>query len=215
MSSSDASPWSVVITPRAQLDRELLLVMAKLYESRPPIEPDRWYNGKTFSMSDNGFEEHPRPTPLMPCGSIVMYQQSELNARLPGIQHRQVYIGRGLCVSVNSNDTVSVCSIHDNVSPKQRYYVWTSPAAGLPNQWRGVLHRCIATLGRLPWQPHGSNCHTVTQFQLTGVVPHPSTTAIYKAWKAGSALGCIMLLTLWVLAWCAAALHRRTVRQRK
>ena len=204
-------PWLVRNTVRAEADRALLAALARKYAVAPPLQPDCWLlaDGAAFSA-----EAQPDGTPLLPCASVVMYQQREWNAKLPGILHRQIYVGRGLCVSVNSNDTVSVCSLLDAAAAQRglRYSVWTSPAAGQdPRAWRGVLQRCAVTLGGLPWQPFGSNCHTVTQWQLTNARPTlRNGTAIGFAWKMGGVLGGLCLAVLWLLLWLAAAQHRRT-----
>ena len=202
-----ASPWQVVRTLRAQCELQLLQVLERLYSVVPPTAPDCWisHDGRSFNM-----EPIADSTPLTPCASIVMYQQKEWNARLPGILHHQMYIGRGLCVSVNSNDTVSVCGLME-ANPQLVHRVWTSDAAGLQTNWRPVLQRCMATLGRLPWQPKGSNCHTVTRWQLTGIAPQH--TAISYAWKMGSVLGILFLSIVWMCAWLAATQHKRVTAQ--
>ena len=218
----DPLPWHVQATPRSLADAALLRALEQLYSVTPPTQPDCWLTPRCCTFNTSLSQPRDGYQPLVPCATIVMYQQAGLNARLPAILHRQLYLGRGWCISVNANDTVSLCrdlpweedfpgpldcSRRDGRPPRCHYVLFTSPAAAVPDNWRHVLRRCAATLGRLPWQPHGSNCHTVTHWQLTGRAS--MSRSISYAWKMGGVLGCVLLAMLLLGVWTAAAAHRR------
>jgi hypothetical protein len=234
MAASEICPWQVICTPRALLEQRFIAIQirrleaaaaalesqssstaalaytpASMFEARlraPAAAepwPDCWLheNGAAFTMTPlvpAAF--HKSANALVPGKTIVRVRIWQ--TALTRVWHEQVYVGRGYCASFASDDQLVLVRLSQAARVPARFRLRHMPEAAPIS----VLARVGLALGAVRWDPYRVNCHSITEWLITGQLPR--TTQVATA--ANEAL--FLLIALCVLVGGAVYTHASMAR---
>lgn len=200
---TNAKPfWSVKDTDIAKTQRHLLQTWTEILQRTPAVfqHADAYlsHDGKCFHK-----ERKPSSTPLFPMQTVLMCR----NALAPIVDHWQVYMGYGVCLSADIRGVrlvyITKWDRPTRAGKFQVKYVVTDPAA--------LLHRAQQALGDYIWTPWLANCHTVSCWIVLGTrVSTPAsflTNGIMQA-TALSAVACLAVCGVIFLVVKSTTSHR-------
>jgi hypothetical protein len=220
MATPEICPWQVISTPRALLEQRFIAIQIRRLEAAAALEtllsstaapaytptsmfearlrvpaaaeplPDCWLheNGAAFSMTPTvpPTSVHTSANALVPGKTIVRMRIWQ--TALTRVWHEQVYVGCGYCASFASDDQLVLVRLSQAARVPARFKLRHVPEAAPIS----VLARVGLALGAVPWDPYRVNCHSITEWIITGQLPR--TTQVATA--ANEALFLLISLSL-------------------
>ena len=191
-------------TPRARVEKAFVRALYEHARVRGGAA-DCWLlpSGRCFTRQDPGRENGGAAVlpPLHPGRTLVVCRPLRWNHQWAfGLDHQQVYLGRGYCLSFRSDDSVTLVRLPvlSDVALQFSLHHVPVPAAGLAP----TFAKAEAALGVMPWLPR-QNCHTLSAWVLLpAVAPGDPPSAVADTLTALSVAAGAVVLCLLVLVAC-------------